>query len=125
MRKSDFADLLRSHDLPADEVKFICSALKRQERETAQKVLSRLRDPGGTITSHVTAFVLFIVVLLRKAHAVGMPPEELFEVAWVNIGDKMPRHDYIRSLTLFIMENCDEKRQQPQQSMYGSKNKES
>lgn len=110
MRKSDFADLLRSHDLPPDEVKFICSALKRREREAAHRLILKLRDPCGTITSHVTAFVLFIVVLLRKANAMGVQPEALWDVAWVSVGDKMPRHDYMRSLTLFIMEYCDEKR---------------
>lgn len=110
MRKSDFADLLKSHDLPPDEIKFICSALKRREREAAHRLILRLRDPGGTITAHVTAFVLFVVVLVRKANFIGVPPEELFGLAWVNIGDKMPRHDYMRSLTLFIMEYCDEKR---------------
>lgn len=110
MRKSDFADLLRSHNLPPDEVTFICSALKRREREAAHRLMLNLRDPDSTITAHVTAFVLFIVVLVRKANAIGVPPEELFGIAWVNIGDKMPRHDLMRSFTLFIMEYCDEKR---------------
>lgn len=110
MKKSDFTDLLRSHNLPMNEVAFICNALKRQERETAHRLILRLRDPGEVITSHVTAFVLFIIMLRRKANAIGCTPEELWAAAWVSVGDKMPRHDYMRSLTFFIMEYCNEKR---------------